>query len=247
MFSKNKGGLQSGRALGPQPLPRGRHGLSADAVRASQRERVVKTMLALVGERGYAATSVPAVTSAARVARNTFYEFFPDKESCFVAACGEAAADLIATMETFGIEDDWLVGVRRGVRTWLQWWRERPVFARAYLVELALAGEGAVRQRESAYQRFDELFMRLGARIRRERPDLPPLPGFVPRVLVHALMEMVAAEVRAARTECLLEIEGASLYVMVKLLADDAAAQATLPKAPESKPVRTTRAKRARA
>lgn len=226
MFSKSKGG-----DLSPQPLPRGRHRLSREVVRASQRERVVHTMLALVGTQGYAATTVPAVAMAARVARNTFYEFFPDKESCFVAACAEAAADVIATMETFGIEDDWVIGVRRGMHTWLAWWQERPGFARAYLVELPLVGEAALRQRETAYERFEELFVRLGARIRREQPDMPPLPNFVPRVLVHALLELVAAEVRAGRTDYLTEIEDTAMFITTKFLANDAVAQATLPRA----------------
>lgn len=185
-------------------------------------------MLALVAERGFAATSVPAVAATARVARNTFYEFFPDKESCFLAACAEAAADIFTTMETFGIESDWVVGLRRGMRTWLQWWQDRPGFARAYLVELPLAGESAVWQREQAYQRFEQLFERLGERIRREQPGLPPLPDFVPRVLVYALLELVGAEVRAGRTEHLTAIEHAAMFITVKLLADDATAQSTL-------------------
>ncbi|MGH8530830.1 MAG: TetR/AcrR family transcriptional regulator [Nevskiales bacterium] len=228
MFSKSKGGAKP-PVFRPQPLPRGRHRLSAEVVRASQRQRLVQAMLSLVGERGYAATSVPAVTAAARVARNTFYQFFPDKESCFLAACAEAAADGIATMETFGIEADWVVGVRRGMRTWLQWWQERPGFARAYLVELPLVGEGAVRQRENAYQRFEQLFMRLGARVRREQPGLQPLPDFVPRVLVYALLELVAAEVRAGRIGRLTAIEDTAMFVTVKLLADETYAQLTLP------------------
>lgn len=230
MYSKSKGGRGGG--FRAQPLPRGRHRLPPAVVKASQRERVVHAMLALVGARGYAATTVPAVTSAARVGRNTFYEFFPDKEACFVAACEEVAADLIATMETFGVESDWIVGVRRGMRTFLRWWQDRPVFARAYLVELALVGDGAVRQREEAYRRFEDLFRRLAARIRRERPALAPLPDFVPRVLVHALLELVAAEVRAGRTARLAAIENAAMFVTVKLLADDATAQATLSAAP---------------
>lgn len=227
MFSKSKGGAGTPK-FDPRPLPRGRHRLSPEVVRASQRQRLIQAMLALVGERGYAATSVPAVATAARVARNTFYEFFPDKESCFVVACAEAAGDVIATMETFGIESDWVVGVRGGMRVWLQWWQDRPGFARAYLVELPLVGEGAVRQRELAYKRFEQLFARLGARIRRERPELPPLPDFVPRILVYALIELVAAEVRAGRTAQLTQIEDAAMFTTVKLLADDATAQATL-------------------
>lgn len=233
MYSKIKG-RGGGERFRPQPLPRGRHRLPAAVVKASQRERVVHAMLVLVGQRGYAATTVPAVTAAARVGRNTFYEFFPDKEACFVAACVEVAADLIATMETFGIESDWIVGVRRGMRTFLRWWQERPVFARAYLVEMPLVGAGAVQQREDAYQRFEELFRRLAARIRREDPRLPPLPDFVPRVLVHALLELVAAEVRAGRTARLTGIENAAMFVTVKLLADDATAQGTLSAPPRA-------------
>jgi AcrR family transcriptional regulator len=223
MYPKSKGG-----AFRPLPLPRGRHTLSREVVRASQRERVVHAMLALVAERGYAVTTVAAVTTAARVGRNTFYKFFPDKESCFLAACAEAAGDIIATMETFGIEADWIVGVRRGMRTWLQWWQDRPGFARAYLMELPLVGEAAVRQREFARERFEQLFVRLGERIRREQPDLPALPTFVPRVLMYALIEMVAVEVRAGRTDRLTEIEDAAMFITVKLLADDATAATVL-------------------
>lgn len=223
MYPKSKGG-----AFRPQPLPRGRHTLSREVVRASQRERVVHAMLVLVAERGYAATTVAAVTSAARVGRNTFYKFFPDKESCFLAACAEAAGDIIATMETFGIETDWVVGVRRGMRTWLQWWQDRPGLARAYLMELPVVGEASVKHRESAYSRFEQLFTRLGERIRREHPGLPDLPAFVPRVLVYALIEMVAVEVRAGRTAELTQIEDAALFITVKLLADDATANSVL-------------------
>ena len=69
-----------------EPLPRGRHKLGADTVRASQRERLIRAMLETVAEQGYEATTVPRVVARARVSRNAFYEFFDDKTSCFIAA-----------------------------------------------------------------------------------------------------------------------------------------------------------------
>src|SRR3569833_741535 len=72
-----------------EPLPRGRHGLSDSAVRSSQRERLLNAMLQLVLRQGYGATTIPQVVALARVSSNTFYEYFADKEQCFLAACDE--------------------------------------------------------------------------------------------------------------------------------------------------------------
>jgi AcrR family transcriptional regulator len=211
-----------------QPLPRGRHGLDAKFVRASQRERLVKAMLALVAEHGYTATTVPEVVATARVSRNAFYDFFADKEECFLAACAEAGADLFSTMETFGVEDDWVEGTRRGIATYLRWWQDRPGLCRAYLVELPLIGARAAEQRLQAYAPFEEMFTRIATRIRRAQPRLAPLPSYVPRFLVIALLEYLATEVRAGRMSDLMRLEDAALFVTVKLLADDATAHAAL-------------------
>lgn len=210
------------------PLPRGRHGLSSELVRASQRERVIKAMLGLVAEHGYAKTTVPAVIAAARCSRNAFYEFFPDKEACFLAGCEEVAADVYATMETFGVEDDWIAGVWRGIHTFLRWWQEHPGLARAWLVEMPLVGQQAADQRERVYALFEELFRQMGKRIRREHAGLPTLPDFVPRFLVTGLIERVATEVRTHGTGHLLALAPGGLFIIVKLLADDATAQAAL-------------------
>src|SRR3954449_6066659 len=78
-----------------QVLPRGRHALPAEEVRASQRERLLAAMLESVGEHGYAATTVPAVVAGARVSRNAFYELFDDKTDCFLALCDELAGQLL--------------------------------------------------------------------------------------------------------------------------------------------------------
>ena len=59
-----------------------------DDVRATAtsiaRARIFEGMASVVGERGYAATTISDVVRAASISRRTFYEYFQDKEDCFV-------------------------------------------------------------------------------------------------------------------------------------------------------------------
>ena len=208
-----------------EPLPRGRHKLGADIVRASQRERLIRAMLETVAERGYEATTVPEVVARARVSRNAFYEFFSDKTSCFIAACDEEASELLGVVLAFGSERSWTDALRKGTRAYLDWWAKRPAFARAYFIGLPMAGEPAVAQRQRGYERFGTVFVELGNRAREEQPALPPMPEIVSRFLILAITELVADEVRADRTERLPELEPEIVTIAARLLADDRTAE----------------------
>ena len=63
------------------------------------------------------------------------------------------------------------------------------------------AGERTLEQRDRTYAMYQAMFADLARRARAEQPDLPPLSPLVPRVLVLAITELVAEEVRAGRTE----------------------------------------------
>jgi len=208
-----------------EPLPRGRHNLSQDTVRASQRARLVRAMLECVGSAGYEATTVPEVVATARVSRNAFYEFFTDKADCFLAACDEIGEELLGELLELAAEPDWAQAMREGARRYLRWWQERPVFASAYLVSLPTVGERALRQRERQYAAFEAMFAALGARARAEQPELGPLSELVPRILVLAITELVAQEVRAGRAEQLEELSEQLALLAIRMLADDATAE----------------------
>ncbi|MFL5822182.1 MAG: TetR/AcrR family transcriptional regulator [Solirubrobacteraceae bacterium] len=218
--SGNGNGRHRSTAWVGEPLPRGRHKLGADVVRASQRERLIRAMLETVAERGYEATTVPEVVARARVSRNAFYEFFADKTSCFIAACDEEASELLGDVLAAGSLGSWTEALREGSRAYLTWWARRPAFSRAYFIGLPVAGLPAVAQRERGYARFREVFRELGRRAREEQPQLPPLDDVVPRVLVLAITELVAEEVRAGRTENLPALEDDIVLVATRLLAD---------------------------
>jgi len=224
------------------PHKRGRHGVDKEQVRASQRSRLVQAMLSCVAELGYPDTTVPLVVARARVSRNAFYEFFEDKEACFVDACAEAGAELFQLMKNFANESDWMEGLIKGFDIHFRWWQERPGFSRAVLLELPLVSRRAVEQRDTSLLPFEEMFARIGARIRRENPKLAPLPPFVPRLLMVILTEFLAGELRAGRGAELSRAVPQALWLTVKLLADDAAAVEALRRcAPQTKTARKPR------
>ena len=202
-----------------EPLPRGRHKLDPDTVRASQRERLERAILECVAAHGYEPTSVPMVVRTARVSTNAFYEFFSDKADCFLAACDRVAAELLTELVAMAAEPSWPAAMRKGTHTYLRWWQQRPAFARAYLLSLPAAGERAFAQRERAYALFREMFADLGRRARAEQPELPPLSPLVPRMLVAAITELVSEEVRAGRTEHLTDLADELADLAISLLS----------------------------
>jgi AcrR family transcriptional regulator len=54
--------------------------------KGSQKERILAGIVAAVNDRGYAAGNVTAVIASAGVSRPTFYEYFTDRDECFLAA-----------------------------------------------------------------------------------------------------------------------------------------------------------------
>jgi AcrR family transcriptional regulator len=207
-----------GEPLAPGTLPRGRHNLPSHVVQASQRSRLLTAMLESVGEKGYAATTVPGVVARAKVSRNAFYELFEDKTDCFLALCDELANQMLDEITVVERGAGWLDALRTGIARYLRFWQDRPAFSRTYLVELPTAGARAVAQRDRQYARFREVFSGLAAWARAEQPDLPPLRPMTTRAIVLAVTELVSEEVRARRTDRLAELEDEIMFLIVTLL-----------------------------
>jgi AcrR family transcriptional regulator len=72
-------------------LPRGPHDLTPDEVEADQRARLVDAMIALVRDKGYAATTVGDLIAHAGVSRKTFYTHFDDRHDLLLATFDQIA------------------------------------------------------------------------------------------------------------------------------------------------------------
>lgn len=87
--------------LVPRVLPRGRHKLDPEVVAASQRLRLLEAMAELVAERGYAAVTIGEIATRAGTAKRTFYDHFPDKLQCYLAAVDEITGALVPSVARF--------------------------------------------------------------------------------------------------------------------------------------------------
>ena len=178
-------------------------------MRDSQRTRLIQAVWDAVAEKGFPDTTVTDIVSRARCSRNAFYEFFADKEDCFLAACDGNNEQLLALLYAEAATTTWQDALRRGLGVYVRWWQDNPRIAMAYLTDLPTAGRRAVLQRDRTYEQFGLLFQALAARARQEEPGLPALPPLAVPVLVAGLTDLVGREVRAGRLAQLDTLEGA--------------------------------------
>ena len=133
-------------------LPAGRHGLPRELVTENQRERLLNGVVDAVAERAYNATTIGAITEAAKISRRTFYEHFKDKEGCFLAAYEmidtHVRGAMLAAAERSGAQ--WPERVRASLDALLGVLSRDLAVARFYLIEpLAAGGEIAARYRDA--------------------------------------------------------------------------------------------------
>ncbi|HEX5712290.1 MAG TPA: TetR/AcrR family transcriptional regulator [Solirubrobacterales bacterium] len=83
---------EAGTAARPQRLPPGRHKLTREQVRESQRRRLLSAAAAELAEHGYGAITVTAVAAGAEVSTATLYKRFDGLWDCLLAAY-EAGTD----------------------------------------------------------------------------------------------------------------------------------------------------------
>jgi AcrR family transcriptional regulator len=179
-------------------LPKGPHDLTREEVQASQRERILDAILDVVGEHGYASTTVAHVTKAAGVSRTTFYEQFRNKEDAFLTAHDEFAKQFLADMA--GVSGTTPAEVLRSAAERLvDWGRRRPLACRAFLLEIHAVGEKGLEHRDRVMHLAEERFDAVATWVRGLDPGLPPPPRLVGRAVVAASWELTAQAVRTSR------------------------------------------------
>lgn len=140
-------------------LPGGRHGLSPEVVADSQRERILKAMTIAAGRNGFRDAHVTEVVNRAGVSRRTFYEHFKGKDECFAAAYARSMEQLWQlTLREFEVEEEWVDGLRAGLKAMLDALARRPEVASVCFVEVLAAGPLAAEERDRAMRKFLPLF-----------------------------------------------------------------------------------------
>jgi AcrR family transcriptional regulator len=198
-------------------LPRGRHGLSREAVVGSQRERLLRAMAGTMAERGYVRTTVADVLRAAGVSRETFYEQFGSKQDCFLAAYDAAAGILLAEMprpQPAAGGQERLAAFERGIAAYLEALAAEPEFARLFLVEVYAAGPDAIARRVATQQRFVDVLSTSLDPEGRER--------FAVEALVAAIAQMVTSKLAVGDVKGLRKLRRPLTHLVARALDGDA-------------------------
>lgn len=90
--------MENNRKPATSSLPRGPHAISAEAVGADQRRRLLEALPRAVAENGFEGTTVERIVKLAQVRRNSFYEQFGDKHECLAAAYEIAQERLLGVL-----------------------------------------------------------------------------------------------------------------------------------------------------
>jgi AcrR family transcriptional regulator len=185
-----------------QLLPRGRHNLPREQVRATQRERLLEGMVEALAEKGYARTTVADVIARAHASRETFYEHFENKQACFLAAYERAVDELTAGMRASFADDASTAGAEGGRRrfesalaAYLEAMASQPGLAHTFMIEVYSAGPEAWKRRAEVLERFGDVVYE----VVRDEPALGALPDprFAVRALVAAISQIVTGMIAA--------------------------------------------------
>jgi AcrR family transcriptional regulator len=185
---------------GEPGLPRGRSGLPVDEVRLAQRERLLRAVIAAVDAAGFRNVTVADIVRGARVSRAAFYAHFADKEDCFLAATrqgGMLMADRVVSATRKAPDDASAEDLlRASLGAFVDFLAEEPAFARAFYIDMPVAGPRAVRQLEAAQHGFAGLNRSWHERALRDHPTWPAVPYEAYYALAGATTELVRTEVR---------------------------------------------------
>ena len=193
----------------PRRLPRGTHGLAPSLVAASQRARLLEATGRAVAEKGYAAATIDDIVRGAGVSKKTFYEHFPDKLGCFLAAYEAASDELLEHVRVAqDSAGDWVDRTRAGIHAYLRWLAAEPALARVFLIEIAAAGPEALEHREHVRDRYAERM--------RELQTTNSVPDELFHAVVAAVDDLVVRRLRAGAD--VRELESTILELQLALL-----------------------------
>jgi AcrR family transcriptional regulator len=84
------------------------------------RRRLLEGMAAAVRERGFRDATVADVVRHAHTSRRTFYEYFPDKQACYIVLLQEANAVMVRQVAAaVDRQAPWDTQIRQAVEAWI--------------------------------------------------------------------------------------------------------------------------------
>ncbi len=186
-----------GEGNGRRGLPRGPQALPREEVVADQRRRLFEALIELVNEHGLGGVRISELVSRAGVSRRSFYEHFPNKEECLLAAFDESRQRLTEAMVR--AYDPAMAGreqVQAIVRALFDATLERPSATRLVCVDVNAAGAGGVERWSRGAARFERYLQEVFA----QAPGEGGIPEPVAKAVVGALRKILYSRVSSGQS-----------------------------------------------
>jgi len=146
----------------------------------------------IAAERGYEQATVARLIADAGVSRPTFYEYFPGREACFLAALGEIEEKALGVLRRRIGHAPPQDAAAAAILALLQFAEQEPAAARILTNETLAAGPGALRVRDQMIGQAAELV----ESAYHELPDSAVLPDIPAEILLGAVSRLLASRLR---------------------------------------------------
>ena len=201
-------------------LPSGRHGLSREEVEASQRTRLLQAAVELGTERGFASLTLTDIVGRARVARSTFYEYFADKQQCFLEAFDYAAERVLERVLAIGPPPagDFASPADAYVARLLELAVQEPGLVRLVATDADTLGPAAAERQRAIRGRIADGLVSLREFLRREEPKLTPISHVRALAIVGAITEVLQHTFYTSGIEALPALQPELAAIVLALL-----------------------------
>jgi AcrR family transcriptional regulator len=201
-------------------LPKGRHGLSREEVEASQRTRLLQATIELGTERGFASLTLTDIVGRAGVARSTFYDYFTDKQDCFLEAFDYAADMVLERVLAIGRPPagDFASPVHAYIAGLLDLAVEEPVIVQLVAADAETLDPAAAERQRAIRGRLADGLVTLRDFLRRDDPKLAPITHVRALAIVGAITEVVQHTFYTSGIDALPDLQPELATVVLALL-----------------------------
>lgn len=184
-------------------LPAGRHGIPREVVVRNQKERIFRAVIDVTSVAGYGEMSVEDIISTAGVSRRTFYDYFPNKQTVFLACVDQVAQELRQTVkDAFDTGEDPIGRATACIGALTHFLAEDPARAEMALVEILAAGQEAIAKRNETMEFLADLVVRGTA----DLPGAEHVNPLTAQTIVGGIAEVLYTRVVRGETDELEEL-----------------------------------------
>jgi AcrR family transcriptional regulator len=201
-------------------LPKGRHGLSRSQVATSQRTRLLRAAVELGTERGFAHLTLSDLVSRAGVARSTFYEYFADKQQCFLEAFDYASDRVLEHVLADGAPStgEYATPVHAYVARLLDLCLQEPGLVRLVAADAEGLGPAVAERQRAARGRLADYLVAARAFDVRDEPALAPISHLRALAIVGAITEVLQQTLHESGLAALPALEAELTTIALALL-----------------------------